>query len=68
MHRLPGLVGGTRDGVAALEVLEKPRHVASERAHRLHALGVLAAFALVAPENDIPVLRCGDGTATVNFK
>ena len=28
MHGLPGFVGGTGDGVAALEVLQEPRHIA----------------------------------------
>ena len=60
MHGLPGFVGGTGDGVAAFEVLEKPRHVAAERTHRLHSLGVALALALVAPEHDVPVLRRDD--------
>ena len=56
VHGLPGFVGRTGDGVAALEVLQEPRHVASEGAHRLHSFGVLSALALDASEGDIPVL------------
>ena len=60
MHGLPELVGGAGDGVAAFEVLDEPRHIASESAHRLHPLGVAFALALVASEHDVPVLRRDD--------
>ena len=63
VHGLPGFVGGAGDCVAALEVLEEPRHVASERAHRLHALGVAFALAFFASERHVPVLRRDDGAA-----
>ena len=60
MHGLPGFVGGAGDGVAAFEVLEEPRHIASKGAHRLHPLGVAFALALVASKHDVPVLRRDD--------
>ena len=60
VHGLPGFVGGAGDGVAAFEVLEKPRHIAAESAHRLHPLGVAFALALVASKHNIPVLRRDD--------
>ena len=60
VHGLPRFIHGTRNGVATFEVFEKPRHVAAERTHSLHPLGVAFALALVAPEHDVPVLRRDD--------